>query len=95
MNINVHIDRLVLDGLPVTRSDKPVLQAEVEAELIRLLGAAGLNSALQTSGASPSVRAGNIQLAMNSNPSRLGQQIAEAVYRGIGNPNTPNDFKGR
>ena len=37
MNINLHIERLILDGLPITRQQGPHVQAAVEAELTRLL----------------------------------------------------------
>ena len=42
MNINVHIERLILDGLPVKGSDGSIIQAAVETELSRLLGEQGL-----------------------------------------------------
>ena len=84
MNINIHIERLILDGLPITHSQRPVVQASVEAELARLLAADGLTSALQTGGAVPYMPGGSIQLARDGNPNTLGQQIAQAVYGGIG-----------
>lgn len=83
MNINLHIERLVLDGVPVTRSQGPLLQAAVEAELARLLAIDGLSPDLAAGGAHPHIKAGNIQLANNSNPNQLGQQIARAVHGGI------------
>ncbi len=84
MNINIHIERLILDGLPITHSQRPLVQASVEAELARLLASDGLTSALQIGGAVPYMPGGSIQLARDSNPHKLGQQIAQAVYGGIG-----------
>lgn len=84
MNIRVHIERIVLDGIAVPRSQRPLLRATVEAELSRLLASNGLASALMTKGAIPQVPTGTIQLTGNSDPSRLGKQIAQAVYGGIG-----------
>ena len=84
MKINLHIERLVLDGLPVSRSEGALVQTEVEAELSRLLGAGGLSPELQSGAAVPSVPAGNIEVNANSKPARLGQQIATAVFGGIG-----------
>jgi len=84
MNINIHIERLILDGLPITHSQRPQVQASVEAELARLLAADGLASGLQTGGMLPHLPGGNIQLTGDNNPSALGQQIAQAVYGGIG-----------
>lgn len=84
MNINVHIKRLVLDGISVSPGQRPHLQAAVEAELARLLAADGLAHSLLAGGAVPHVPAGAIQLTRESDPTHLGQQIARAVYRGIG-----------
>ncbi len=84
MNINLHIDRLVLNGLSVSHADRPYLQAAIEAELVRLLSNGGVHPGFQGGGALPTIRAGDIQLATNNNPNALGQQIAGALYGGIG-----------
>jgi hypothetical protein len=84
MNINLHIERLVLDGIPLGPGQGPLLQAAVEAELTRLLANRGLSDALQSGGALYNVRTTGIQLANDGNPARLGEQIAGAVYEGIG-----------
>jgi len=83
MNINLYIERLVLDGLPITRSQGALVQAAVEAELAQLLSDGGLASTLQSGGASPSMRADAIQLAGESHPAQIGHQIARAVYGGL------------
>jgi hypothetical protein len=84
MNINIHIERLILDGLPITHSQRPLVQASVEAELARLLATDGLASRLQAGGALPNIPGGSIHLTSDGNPHKLGQQIAQAVYGGIG-----------
>jgi hypothetical protein len=84
MNIKVHIERLVLDGLAVGRRDGPTIQDAVETELGRLLSDSGLADNLLPGGAMPSVRAPGMQLANDNSPTQLGQQIARAVYGGIG-----------
>ncbi len=84
MNINVNIERLVLEGVSVPPSQRPLLQAAVEAELGRLLTAEGLSAGLRSGGVVPRVLGGTIQLSPESNPTQLGQQIAQAVYGGIG-----------
>jgi len=83
MNIKLHIERLVLEGLPVTRSQGPLVQAAVEAELSRLLTEGGLAAELAAGGAVPSVLAEGIKLA-GSSPANIGRQVAKAVYGGIG-----------
>ncbi|MFB8790730.1 MAG: hypothetical protein U7123_18220 [Potamolinea sp.] len=84
MNINVNIDRLILEGVSVPVSQRPLLQAAIEAELARLLTADGLASSWQTGGAVPSLSGEVIQLNSDNNPTQLGQQIAQSVYRGMG-----------
>ncbi|MBF2065981.1 MAG: hypothetical protein IGS39_16400 [Calothrix sp. C42_A2020_038] len=84
MNINIHIDRLVLDGLPIPHSQRPMLQAAIEAELGRLLVAGQLAPGLLAGGRVPNLSGGNIQLTQESNLTLLGQQVAQAVYGGLG-----------
>jgi hypothetical protein len=83
-NIIVTIDRFILDGLDLPYHQRPQLQAAVEAELTRLLVAEGLAPGLITGGALARVPAGAIQLTGDNDPTHLGQQIAQAVYGGIG-----------
>jgi hypothetical protein len=85
MNINLHIERLILDGLPVERNQAPHIQAAVEAELTRLLTENGMASGLQTGGVLPHLNANAIQLTAGSNPAQMGTKIAQSVYSGIGN----------
>jgi hypothetical protein len=84
MNVNLHIERLILDGISIPHRQRPHLQAAVEMELTRLLAADGLAPNLLVGGAVPRVPAGAIQLTGESDPTYLGQQIAQAVYGGIG-----------
>ncbi len=84
-DIHLHIERLILDGLPIERAQGPHVQAAVEAELSRLLTENGLAPDLQAGGAMPNVRANAIQLTTVSNPTQVGTQIAQSVYGGIGN----------
>jgi hypothetical protein len=78
MNINVHIERLILDGLPLTSSQGAVVQTAIEMELARLLGAnpGGILPDLRDGGTMPSVRAGGLPLADKSSPAQIGHQIA-------------------
>ena len=84
-NIHLHIERLILDGLPIERAQGPHVQAAVEAELARLLTEHGLGATSGAGGAVPSVRASAIQLTSGSSPAEMGIQIAQSVYSGIGN----------
>jgi hypothetical protein len=84
MNINLHIERLILDGLNIGPDQGSFVKAAVETELSRLLSEGGLASGLQSGGALPNIRAGSLELNGNENPSRLGQEIARSIYSGIG-----------
>jgi hypothetical protein len=85
MNINLHIERLVLDGLPIEGSQAAHVQAAVETELTRLLTENGLTWDFQLGIASPVIHASSLQLALGSKPAQLGRQIAHSVYSGLGN----------
>ena len=83
--IELHIERLILDGVNVTTPrERALLRAAVETELTRLLTAGGLSRELSGGVAVPSLAAGDVQLTAGGDPSRLGAQIAQAVYDGIG-----------
>ena len=84
MNINLHIDRLILDGVNIPHHQRHLLQASVEAELGRLVLEGGVSHGLMNGGAVPQVNAKGIQLAGDNNPVQLGRQIAQSVYGGIG-----------
>lgn len=84
MNINVHIERLVLDGLNIGPDQGAQVKAGVEVELSRLLREGGLLPDFQGGGVIPKVRANPAQISGEATPSSLGQEIARAVYGGIG-----------
>lgn len=84
MNIRLHVERLVLDGLPVTRVEAARVKAAMEAELSRLLTAGSVSAELAPGGAMPSVIAPALAVSPDAPPARLGAQIAQSVYAGIG-----------
>ena len=82
MNINLHIERLVLDGVNIAPGQRDLLQASVTTELTRLLNNSGLAGKLVEGVSLPGLSTNSIQLTGN-NPTQLGQQIAQSVYGGI------------
>jgi hypothetical protein len=84
MDIRVHIERLVIDEALIGNGDRAALQAAVATELTQLLAAQGLGAAWRAGGAVPTVRGGTVEPAAGQDPARLGQQVAQAVYRRIG-----------
>jgi hypothetical protein len=79
MNINLHIEHLILDGIDLGPRARRQLRAAVEQELIRLLG---VSAPQIRGGAVPSISTPAIEL--RHNPAELGKQIAGSVYGGIG-----------
>ena len=84
MNIKLHIERLILDGVPLDRRQALQLQAAVEASLARLLGDGGLGAALTSGATLASIQGSAIQGANCTDPAALGTQIGAAVYGGLG-----------
>ena len=83
MTIRIHIERLVLEGMPFGLREGQVVQQAVERELARLLEEGGLSAALAGGGAYPSLRPGSMRVSGGS-PREIGDGIARAVYGGIG-----------
>ncbi|WP_020565624.1 hypothetical protein [Methylosarcina fibrata] len=84
MNINLHIERLVLDGVNIEPRQRPLLQEALQVELSRLLTSGGLSRDFAGGLAVPRISAPNIPLVANIHPAQLGQQIARSIYEGIG-----------
>ena len=83
MNINLHIERLVLDGVNIETGDGHLLQSVVENELKRMLTDSGLSSSIAHGTALPRISKSGIQLIGN-NTMQLGRKIAQSVYGRIG-----------
>ena len=83
--VNIHIDRLVLDGLFVPYQRQMQLQEAVAMELERLFTSDGLPNGWQSGGATSHTSGSEIQLANNAenDTPNLGQQIARAVFKGV------------
>lgn len=83
MTITVHIDRLVLDGLPFDPRQGAQVRAAVERELARRLAEGG-HAAVGGSRALAALDAGSIDLPPAPDPDGLGAGIAGAVHGGLG-----------
>ena len=84
MNVTVHIDRLVLDGVALQAGQQHLLQAAVQAELVRLLAAGGLAPELVAGMALPRVTGGPLTLPTLPGGVEAGKGIAASVYAGMG-----------
>jgi hypothetical protein len=84
MNVRLHIERLILDGLPLSEAGAPHVQAAIETELARLIAAGGVSADVTAERVVPSVRGGDVRMTAGGGASDLGRQIAGALYGGIG-----------
>ena len=84
MNVKLHIEKLVLDGIDLAPEQRRQLQAALEAELGSLLTAGGIGADLAAGAMVPSVGAKSLEMSGDGNPAQLGRQIANSVYGGIG-----------
>ena len=86
-SITIHIERLILDGLPtapIRPYQRRALQAAFESELTQLLMKGELTFDLQTGGIRKQLPAGVLALNAEEPVEILGKKLAQAVYRGIG-----------
>jgi hypothetical protein len=85
MTVHVHIERLVLDGVPVQPGGLGPLRDALQAELGRLLGTGPLPAALLAGGAVPALAARQVVAApADGSPPSWGVHIARAVYSSLG-----------
>jgi hypothetical protein len=84
VKVSVHIERLILEGLPVSRIQGGQVQASLKRELGRLLATRGLAHELRGGMALPSVSAAGIEFPPESHPAGLGRQVARVVHGAIG-----------
>lgn len=80
MNVNLQIDRLILDGIDLTPSQRAHLQSTISAELTQLFIVQGLPSQWENGGAIASLPSGKLEVSQGIDPSQMGQQIAQQIY---------------
>jgi hypothetical protein len=83
MNVRVHIEHLVLDGVPVDRHAAGDLHAAVVAELGRLLAAGPLPPGLLAGGVVPEVRVPGTVTGAPGATAAWGAGIGRALHRGL------------
>lgn len=84
MNINLHIEQLVMEGLSVSSEESRALKASLTAELTRMLAEGGISHALIQNNVLSSLPADRIRSLADKDPVRFGRQIGHSVYGGMG-----------
>ena len=87
-DIALHIEQLTMDGLQL--HDRHQFGNAVQTELARLLAEHGMPSNLNGPVELGRLAVGSISTAAAPRPATIGRQVAEAVYRGIGQINVSN-----
>jgi hypothetical protein len=90
MNIRIHVERLILNGLPVEARESALVQAAVEAELTRLLFERGIPGALQTGVNNDRIFAPTLRLNSSPYAKEIGTQIGAGIYNAFGGPSHEN-----
>lgn len=85
MKINLHIERLVLHGLPLTPTDQAELAAALQAELSRLLASADDGRPWADLTGRAHLQAGPITYQPGSSPVRLGKSVAASLLSSLQN----------
>jgi len=84
VNINLHIERLIVDDLGIQPQQRDELKAAVAAAIRRQIVSQGIGSTMQAETSRSSVSGGSFSIENNPSIESLGQQIAQSVYGGIG-----------
>ena len=87
MNISMHIERLVLEGLPITSDNHALLRAAVEDELTRLL-AGDLIRPIRSSNQAR-IFGNEFQIQSDKSVAELGVRIGQAVFATLGSAGFP------
>ena len=89
MSIHLHIEQLVVRGLPLTATDRAELASALQIELIRLLASEDGARLWAESSARPRLEAGSIRYQPGSSPIGLGKAVAESLFQSLqSNPPT-------
>jgi hypothetical protein len=92
-NVELHIDELVLHGLPAWQRER--IAAAVEAGLGRLLEEGGLPPSLADGGTLPQVSVDDLQVPAGAQPGVVGEQIAGSIYSSLAGTETQPGWTGR
>ncbi len=81
--VQLHIERLVLEGIPLPRGHESRFKAELASELARLFSERGVPSELTQGDARDRLAGGILRLTANVDVGTIAKQVAQAVYGGL------------
>jgi len=83
VRIVLHVDRVLVEGIPVGPGDGEAIGDALRSELSELLVRGGLGAEVLAGGAAPLVRGGTVGFGLRPDPRALGRGIARSVYEGL------------
>lgn len=84
MTIRVHIERVILEGMPISSAGADIVKIAIERELCRLLAARGVGNIARGANAAARPTTDLRIGATHSDSLALGTQIAASVHSAIG-----------
>lgn len=82
MNITLHIEHLILDGVDIAPHRREQFRRALGAELGRLLSEGGLAEPLRSGSSFDELSGGRVELSGGA--TEMGNTVARAVYGGLG-----------
>ena len=80
MSIRVHVESLVLEGLPLSPVERTRLERALVAELTRSLGEGDFANGLGRHGAVPGLSAADIRVDAGNGGASIGAQLGRTIY---------------
>lgn len=85
MDVRLHIDKLVLDGISVTPAQRSILVASTVAELHRLINTEGVPGTGAIGSSTAALQGGTVShIPGQFDAESFGRGLAQAVYDGMG-----------
>ncbi len=81
MNIEFHIDQLILHGF--NSGDRHGIAKALEGEVQQLLSQRGLPQSMQQPQVRSDINAGEFSMNKGMRGNRVGQQVAQQLYKGL------------
>ena len=83
MRIHIEIDRLLLKGFRLTPTERIEMIEALQLELERLITTEGNSQAGELLRSQPQISARPITFRPESNPSKIGREIAASLHTGL------------
>jgi hypothetical protein len=83
MSIELHIERLVLEGMPLAHGQERQLRAALQRQLAALLSTDGAGDWLRGRGSVPGLQGAPMRLDRDAGAAQWGRRIAGSVFAGL------------